>query len=128
MFVSRDRYIIDKIADRIITIKNLTTKEYNGDYAYYQTEMKKMQEKQPAIQNNSVKLHESNKKSQTSVNMSFSEPKNAKSKNVKKLELLENSIDEIEEKIRSLEILTGANSSDRVRLKELFEEKEEASK
>ena len=128
LFVSHDRYFIDKIADKIITIENLTTKEYNGDYAYYQEEVKKIQEKQLVLQNNSVKLQDRNKKNQTSVNTQSSEPKIANSKNAKKLELLESSIEEIEEKIRSLEIQIEANSSDFVRLKELFEEKEEASK
>ncbi len=128
LFVSHDRYFIDKIASKIIKIENLTTKEYNGDYAYYQEEVKKIQEKQSVLQNNSVKLQDRNKKNQTCANNSFSEPKNANSKNAKKLELLENSIEEVEEKIRSLEILIEANSSDCVSLKELFEEKEEASK
>ena len=128
LFVSHDRYFIDKIASKIIKIENLTTKEYNGDYAYYQEEVKKIQEKQSVLQNNSVKLQDRNKKNQTCANNSFSEPKNANSKNAKKLELLENSIEEVEEKIRSLEILIEANSSVCVSLKELFEEKEEASK
>jgi ATPase subunit of ABC transporter with duplicated ATPase domains len=128
LFVSHDRYFIDKIADKIIEIENLTTKEYNGDYAYYQEEVKKQQEKELVLQNNSLKLQDRNKKNQKFTNYSYSEPKNTNSKNVRKLELLEKSIEVIEEKIRSLEILIEANSSDCVSLKELFEEKEEASK
>jgi ATPase subunit of ABC transporter with duplicated ATPase domains len=128
LFVSHDRYFIDKIADKIIEIENLATKEFNGDYAYYQEEVKKLQEKELVLQNNSLKLQDRNKKNQKFTNNSYSEPKNTNSKNVRKLELLEKSIEEIEEKIRSLEILIEANSSDCVSLKELFEEKEEASK
>ena len=89
LFVSHDRYFIDKIADKIILIEDLTTKEYNGDYAYYQEEMKKIQEKQSVLKNPV--------KQQGFVKTSFSEPKTAKSKNVKKMELLENSIEKIEE-------------------------------
>ncbi len=129
LFVSHDRYFIDKMADKIIEIENLTTKEYNGDYAYYQEEVKKLQEKQSVIQNNAEKLQDSKKLNKpVSTNNSFLEPKNSKSKNTRKLELLENSIEEIEEKIRSLEVMIEANSSDFARLKELFKEKEEASR
>lgn len=120
LFVSHDRYFIDKIADKIISIEDLTTKEYNGDYAYYQEEMKKIQEKQSVLKNPV--------KQQAFVKTSFSEPKTAKSKNVKKMELLENSIEKIEEAIQSIEIMIDSNSSDCIRLKELFEEKEEAGK
>jgi ATPase components of ABC transporters with duplicated ATPase domains len=128
LFVSHDRYFIDKIADKIITIENLTTKEYNGDYAYYQEEMKKIHERQSVMQNNSIKQQNRNKKIKTSVNTSFMESKKANSKNTKKVELLESSIGELEEKIRSIELLIELNSSDCVRLNELFEKKEEASK
>ena len=142
-FVSHDRYFIDKIADKIIEIENLTTKEYNGDFTYYQDEVKKMQEKQVVLQYDLVKLQDRNYKFCGSKSNTFSEPKNANlenaytknayakntnSKNTKKLELLEQRIEEMEEKIRSLEILIEANCSDCVTLKELFEEKEKASK
>ncbi|MDF2845526.1 MAG: abc-f [Herbinix sp.] len=129
LFVSHDRYFIDKMADKIIEIENLTTKEYNGDYEYYQEEVKKLQEKQSMVQNNSVKLQDSNNlNKQTSTSNLFLEPKNSKSKNTRKLELLEKSIEEIEEKIRTLEVMIEANSSNFTRLKELLEEKEEASR
>ena len=117
------------MADKIIEIENLTTKEYNGDYEYYHEEVKKLQEKQSVIQNSTAKLQDSIKLNKpSSTNDSFLEPKNANSKNTKKLELLEKSIEEKEEKIRSLEVMIEANSSDFARLKELFEEKEEASR
>ena len=127
IFVSHDRYFIDKIADKIIEIENLTTKEYNGDYTYYQEEVKKMQEKQSILKNITVRLNDRNNK-HTSANHSFSKPKNTDSKNDKKLQHLEKSIEEIEEKISYLDTIIEANSSDCVRLKELFEAKREASK
>ncbi len=117
------------MADKIIEIENLTTKEYNGDYEYYQEEVKKLQEKQSVVKDSMVKLQDNNKlNKQTSTNNSFLEPKNSKSKNTRKLELLEKSIEEKEESIRSLEVTIEANSSDFARLKELFEEKEEVSR
>ncbi len=127
IFVSHDRYFIDKIADKIIEIENLITKEYNGDYTYYQEEVKKMQEKQSILKNITVRLNDRNN-NHTSANHSFSKPKNTDSKNDKKLQHLEKSIEEIEEKISYLDTIIEANSSDCVRLKELFEAKREASK
>lgn len=44
LFVSHDRYFVHKIADKIITIDNMTTNLYQGDYLYYQEEYKKEQE------------------------------------------------------------------------------------
>lgn len=176
LFVSHDRYFIDKIADKIIEIEDFTTKEYQGDYGYYQEEVKKLQEQKAMLLNNPVKLQDRDKKTQTS-DRSLSKPdsitpkaalsknaathntfsgntnernsgskisgseidgseissskigvsKNTTQRNVRKLELLECRIEEFEEKIRSLEQLIEANSSDCVRLKELYEEKEAAS-
>ncbi|MDF2485992.1 MAG: abc-f [Herbinix sp.] len=45
LFVSHDRYFINKLADKIITIEVGTIQEYDGDYAYYQEERKKEQDK-----------------------------------------------------------------------------------
>ncbi|MFT4146216.1 MAG: ABC-F family ATP-binding cassette domain-containing protein [Mobilitalea sp.] len=143
LFISHDRYFIDKIADKIIEIESLTTKEYSGDYAYYQEEVKKLQEKQSVLENNSVKLQDRSKSNHTSAKSSNSEPvktnsketnskntnlKNTSLKSTKKLEILENNIEELEDKIRAFEVLIEANSSDFASLKELFEEKEEANK
>ncbi len=41
LFVSHDRYFINKVADRILTLEEGSMQVYEGDYSYYQEESKK---------------------------------------------------------------------------------------
>jgi ATP-binding cassette subfamily F protein 3 len=45
LFVSHDRYFINKVADKVIEIEDCSLKIYDGDYSYYLDEVKKMKEK-----------------------------------------------------------------------------------
>lgn len=85
LFVSHDRYFIDKIADKIIEIEDFTTKEYQGDYGYYQEEVKKLQEQKSMSFNNPGQLQDRDKKTQTydpsRSNPNSSTPKDTLSKN-----------------------------------------------
>ncbi len=83
LFVSHDRYFIDKIADKIIGIENFTTQEYDGDYAYYQEELGKRKEKQTITQSDLGKPNGRNQNNQTFSNNSNLEQRNANPQNVK---------------------------------------------
>ena len=45
LFVSHDRYFINKVADKVIEIEDCSLKIYDGDYNYYLDEVKKMKER-----------------------------------------------------------------------------------
>ncbi|MHB8131705.1 MAG: ribosomal protection-like ABC-F family protein, partial [Mobilitalea sp.] len=152
LFVSHDRYFINKLADKVIAIEDSSAKEYNGDYIYYQEEYQKALEKKvdPAMQDkkdnkssNNPKDSKSSKESDTRKdnspvkyervlnNTDYDRGMNRSNGNAKpsrKLELLEKSIEEMEEKIKKLEELMNVHNSDGNRLKELFDEKEQVEK
>ncbi|MDF2941740.1 MAG: abc-f [Herbinix sp.] len=135
LFVSHDRYFINKLADKIITIENKTTKQYDGDYSYYQEEYKKEQERRTTLtlQDKYGKSTENSTKDTKSINhhlLTSENPKNSITKNKpsRKLEMLEKSIEELEEKIKSLEEMMNKHNSDGNRLKELYEEKEQVER
>jgi ATPase subunit of ABC transporter with duplicated ATPase domains len=126
LFVSHDRYFINKIADRMIVIKNDGMKEYNGDYSYYQEEIEKEQLKVQIGPSNALPLQQTPQK--------ISAPKNSKdycaktNKSARKVDLLEMGIIELESKIKQLEDLMELHNSDEIRLKEIYDEKEKVQK
>lgn len=128
LFVSHDRYFIDKIADKIIEIENLSTKEYNGDYVYYQEEVKKANESQMALQSILATVVDKEKNNSESIHKPISETPISKNKNPKKLELLEKAIEDMEEKLKGLEKQIHLHNTDSNKLNELFDEKEKVSK
>jgi ATP-binding cassette subfamily F protein 3 len=153
LFVSHDRYFINKLADKIIAIEYSSAKEYNGDYIYYQEEYQKALEKQiePAMQEKKDNKSSNNSKDSKLIKESntgkdnrpvkndrvFNNINNDRNRNstngnnakpYRKVEFLEKAIDEMEEKIKKLEELMNVHNSDGNRLKELFEEKEQVEK
>jgi ATPase subunit of ABC transporter with duplicated ATPase domains len=139
LFVSHDRYFIQKLADKIIVIENKTANEYNGDYSYYQEEYKKAKERQSVLpMQERVGMKNSNRenervaqgthKKKDGENGAIDKSNGIKSTQVKlskKLELLEKTIEEREEKIKVLEQQMELHNSDVNHLSELFEEKEQ---
>ena len=158
LFVSHDRYFINKLADKIIAIEYSGAKEYNGDYIYYQEEYQKALERQvesamqdrkgSRILNNSKDSKSNNEiitakvsrpvKIDRIVDNIYNDKRTDKndrnntlknnSKPFRKLEILEKSIEEMEEKIKKLEELMNVHNCDGNRLKELFDEKERVEK
>lgn len=142
LFVSHDRYFINKLADKIIDINNCTAKEYPGDYSYYQEECKKEAERLMKAETETIDKgfkHQGKGKTETDHNgdgkakskasiKASVETSEKASGNPRKIRLLEEYIEGLEEKIKSLEMLMDEHSSDSLRLKELFDEKEDLRK
>jgi ABC-type multidrug transport system ATPase subunit len=134
LFVSHDRYFINKIADKIIAVEEGSIKEYNGDYVYYQEESGKAREAKEAKPIKDEKQADSRKnktmtaevtKTSPSVLWKESTPSSIKvNKPSRKLEFLEKSIEEMEEKLKHLLELMTLYNSDGLRLSEIFAEKE----
>jgi len=128
LFVSHDRYFINKVADKIIAIENNSTQFYAGDYNYYLEESVKEQEKlsqisHPDVKNVQVKSITIEK--ETSNTKGMSSGKTANVRPSRKLEFIEQDIEKLEEEIKELDELILQYCFESEKLSELFLEKAE---
>ncbi len=146
LFVSHDRYFINKVADRIITLTDAGIKIYDGDYSYYLQEQKKEREKEGLQTADSASIKKtgdmnrvgvsrenlggmnSKKSGQTAVNQAIGMGNSAsdnrskpKMKAAKSQLQLENEIEELEAKQAELDWQIEQNGTDAVLLKGLYE-------
>ena len=121
VFVSHDRYFINKIAERLVEINKKKLKEYLGGYDYYR--QKKLEEK-IQIENMSkkaeMKVHD--KKPRQEIESNNNRINKWKEKNILELE---EQIEIIEVQIKGKSQQMEAMASNYDKLKELFSEKEE---
>ncbi len=141
LMVSHDRYFISKLADRVISIENGTAVTFDGDYEYYQTEHRKLMERQKA-EPLTVNVQQKGKADITSPRKNTISEKSTRTtenrrepitgkegitgdrkKNTYNLERSEQQIEEVEGKLMKLKSLMELHSSDSIRLNELFEER-----
>lgn len=116
IFVSHDRYFVNKIADTILEFKKDKVTFFEGTYAEYMEHKQKEeqhQEKEPIKKDTSSKNNEK-KQNQYLINKENNRIKNKMSK-------LENAIEETENEIKNIEaeMLKEENSTNYVKLKEL---------
>ncbi len=102
LFVSHDRYFINKIADKVVELTESDLTVYLGDYNYYtekkleEAEIKKLEDEQVP-----------QKMTEKQQNVSFTEQKRVQSEKRKKerqISQIEESIEQYEEKIHNLEV------------------------
>ena len=126
LFVSHDRYFINKLADRIVEIEDKKVRNYNGDYDYYKMKKaeilemeaeRKKREKEEALKNSNKEKEE--KKSNDKLS------KNQRRILSKEKEDVEKKIENIEKVIEEIELSMNENKRDGQKLKELYLEKEE---
>jgi ATP-binding cassette, subfamily F, member 3 len=125
LFVSHDRYFINKIADKIIAIKDGKVKEYSGDYQYYQEEYQKEQEVIISVSPEPVRAKAPTPVYQKERNRPAPQYQKEHNREVQKLEYIEKSILELEERIKELEERMNLHQSDAAHLEELYGEKEQ---
>lgn len=134
LFVSHDRYFINKLADKILTLEDGAVREYSGDYAYYQEEHKKELErlsnlkqkaeentpnlKKPSERTGKTRWVGQNNAGKQGV-AEGNHPNNTK-KSERRLAELEKVIEELEDKISALKSQMEQFSTDGVRLNELY--------
>ena len=124
LFVSHDRYFINKVADRILTMEDGSIQVYEGDYTYYQEEIKKAASRFPVAEKVSGKEPRSAGKafsSGSTVKRDKEQVYSAESLRCKLPGLLEEEIEILEKEKQELERQMEQNSRDAVRLKELYE-------
>ena len=109
IFISHDRYFINKLAKNILELENKKITKYVGNYDYYLE--KKLENKEEIIKEKVVKNNNNNKIEKT------------KKINPYKLKEIEGKIEEAEEKIGNLEKEMEKYSTDFIKLNEILEEK-----
>lgn len=140
LFVSHDRYFINKVADKIMELKNGVMDIYDGDYNYYLNECAKRK-----LENNRILENKEPKKQTQKIDDVGKSNNIAKQNNVwkqrntvkqnntlkqdsKKVELLERKIEDIELKVQLLENEMNKHNSDTEYLARIFIEKENLKK
>jgi ATPase subunit of ABC transporter with duplicated ATPase domains len=137
LMVSHDRYFINKIADKIVEIKDSDTKIYEGDYMYYLEECRKLQNKAEEIKQN-IGKHENksilDKNEITStntknrVNHSTKKSADMSEYQLKRQSDIENEIDHMEKLLKEMDKQMELHSTEPSKLGELFHQKEEIEK
>lgn len=125
LFVSHDRYFINKVAGKIMSFENNRLITYPGDYTYYQEELQKA-EKCKDLSNEKIRVLSSEKKPSIGMVMNQDTRTESRSRklNTKKSEILENEIEAIEAALKALEQEINDNSTNFAYLQELFLKKE----
>ena len=103
MFVSHDRYFINRLATKVFELSRAETKEYLGDYDYY------LEKKNEQLELEALKDHEPSKKHAEkpveTTKLSYAEEKELKKKERQK----QRRIEEIEERIAVIEEKLSGN-------------------
>ena len=109
IFISHDRYFINKLSENILELDNKKITKYIGNYDYYLE--KKLETKEDIIKKKVVRNNHYNNREKT------------KKTNTYKLREIEGKIEEAEEKIVFFEKEMEKYSTDFVKLNEILEEK-----
>ncbi|MFV0242868.1 MAG: ribosomal protection-like ABC-F family protein [Lacrimispora sphenoides] len=149
LFVSHDRYFINKVAGKIMSFENNHLITYPGDYTYYQEELQKAgkfedqsNEKARGL-SNLLKVYEDDKRYKkeqpqkpyekkpsigVEVNQHSRTDNKSRKLNTQKSDILENEIEAIEAALKALEQEINNNNSNFEYLQELFLKKETIEK
>ena len=115
LFISHDRFFINKLAARICEIEDKKIVNYYGDYEYYK-------EKKSEFKRNKV---EAPREKKTNNQEYIEKPKNQENtKKLKETESLENTIQELEAKLKDIDIEMHESGAEYEKLLELSKNKE----
>ncbi|WP_349670845.1 ribosomal protection-like ABC-F family protein [Lacrimispora sp.] len=129
LFVSHDRYFINKVAGKIMSFENNRLITYPGDYTYYQEELQKAGRCEDLSNDKTRALSNEKKPSIGTVVNQYSGMENRSRKlNTKKSDILESEIEAIEAALKELEQEINDNSTNFSYLQELFLKKETMEK
>lgn len=111
IFISHDRYFVDKVATRIAELENKSLKIYNCDYEDYKLEKEKLQAKKAVQESLNPKTKEANNISQSKEEyLKKKEDIKRIEKKKRDLKKLEDDIIILEEKIKEHENLLYSNN------------------
>lgn len=100
LLVSHDRYFIDQIADRVITLKDGRLESYNGNYSYYQEKSQEQNKVEMAARREAARERS---KPETEAREQQKEQQRLQRKKLRALEEIEQQITELEEQKNNIE-------------------------
>lgn len=120
VFVSHDRYFINKISNRVIEVENKKLVNYPGNYEFYKLEKLKRKNL----------LEKNNIESKTKKNNNYKKQKSIKQQNSlsKDISSLEKEIESLEAMIKRMDSEMEKHSEDYIKLNEIYSEKIELQK
>ncbi len=124
IFVSHDRYFINKVADRIAEIENKKINVFNGDYDYYKMKKAEILEMEAERRKKEKEEEENSQKTEETVKEQKFLSKNQRRMLEREKEKLEKEIENIENVIMEIEVSMNENKRDGQKLKDLYLEKE----
>ena len=101
LMVSHDRYFIDQIADRVITLQNGRLESYHGNYSYYQEKVQSRNKADMAARREAAREQS---KPETAAREQKKEQERIRRKRIRALEDMEHRITELEEQKSRIEI------------------------
>ncbi len=113
LFISHDRYFINKIASKILEVENKTIKCYDGNYEFYKSEKEKQNRRETA---------QETQKEITTTQSSYIKGVEERAK-AKRKKSLEDKIYEIEKNIEKLENDAHECGNEYEKIKEIFAKK-----
>jgi ATPase subunit of ABC transporter with duplicated ATPase domains len=128
LFVSHDRYFINKIADKILAIEDNCIQIFSGNFADYVEDNEKILTLMETEEKSNSKVSGVKKSSNNNLVKTIAEkasplPVRPKTASLKKLEEMEQKICDLEEQLKNIENLMNEYNSDMIKLNELFHEK-----
>jgi ATPase subunit of ABC transporter with duplicated ATPase domains len=128
LFVSHDRYFINKIADKILAIEDNCIQIFSGNFADYVEEHEKILTLMETEEKSNSKVSGVKKSSNKNLVKTIAEkasplPVGPKTTSLKKLEEMEHKISDLEEQLKNIQNLMNDYNSDMNKLNELFHEK-----
>lgn len=116
-FVSHDRYFINNIADRVVKLRSSSLASYAGNYEYYKEKSAELKDAREALRNTDAGNKIIKKQKEKAVKATKS------NNNEFKKQKLEKQIEELEEKLKVLELEINEHCEDYEKINNLYEEK-----
>jgi len=113
-FISHDRYFINKIGERVITVEGCSLKSYPGNYDYYKSEVEKLIKEEPVAK-------------AEKVNKPRNKPDDSKKQSAEAAKALTR-IESIENEISEIDLAMADEQIDYEKLNKLYERKQDLSK
>lgn len=121
LFVSHDRYFINTICHRILSIEDNNIYNYNGDYDYYKEKRaeKDIRRKCNCVKENNIKQEKKIEKVSTKNDKEYNNSKNSSYK----IDRMEKEIEDLEIKVKEIDTEIEGTSLDYKKLQSLHEER-----
>ncbi|MFA5523887.1 MAG: ABC-F family ATP-binding cassette domain-containing protein [Tissierellales bacterium] len=121
IFISHDRYFINKLAERIVELDNKKLIEYLGDYNYYR---EKKAEIKAVLVANEVETNKAKTADRRLKNNNNAKPEAEEAKRKKKISYLEDEMSQLEGLISQIDNQMEKEAYNPEKLNELYSEKE----